>query len=427
MNTQTSAHDLDFCTGLLCIELDSESPLFTGKAPPLLTFEATNVLASHVAGDLNRLLEEGVAPAGLVLAGALYDQTDVFRPGFPLLSALADLMRRAPRSAGLPPPQLVIGASDGRFPIAALNPQSQTGFGPLALLPFCLVGTSTVMDRVFVDMENTLARNAQASPTTHAAVQTAFGIPVSNLFYATLGDLCAWLRIQFENNDLYEFWQLLEPALFERPGPHQVTLAGSGNCYLLMDDEAWAPFYTFDDWAHFGPGRAVAVGQLGEEYQRWLRQFRLYAVALPAYGLPLRTVPGTPAVQQDEAEAMMVAVRAAPALDDTYLTETTYLSAGDIPPARLLATQHTAKELDTIAYSLATLAADGQLLRLEHFYPLRAEGLEAIVDQIRQRGESQGVPYALKQPGWLVYSPTERCLGALDENDQVMTAPPRQR
>jgi hypothetical protein len=361
----------------------------------------------------------------LVLAGALYDQTDVFRPGFPLLSALADLMRRAPRNAGLQPPQLALGASDGRFPVDALNPRPQSSFGPLALLPFCLVGTSEVMDGLFVEMENVLTRNGQASPATHASVQATFGVPVLNLFYATLGDLCAWLRTQLENNDLRELWQLLEPALFERPGPHQVILADSGNRYLLMDDEAWAPFYTFDDWARFGPGQAVAASQLSEGYQRWLRQFRLYAVALPAYGLPLRKVLGVPAIQQDEIAAVLAAVQAAPVLNNDYLTETVYVQTGDVPPARLMATQHAERELDTIAYSLATFGVDGQLLKLEHFYPLCADGLEAITDQIQQRSESQGIPYTIKQPAWLVYSPTERCLGALDDNDQVVTAPRR--
>jgi len=423
LDNQTNAHSLDFCSGVLCIELNSQSPLFTSKTPPLLTPKAANDLADRVADDLNRLLEEGIAPAGLVLAGALYDQTDVFRPGFPLLSALADFMRRAPRPAGAPPPRLALGASGDRFPIDALNPQPRSSFGPLALLPFCLVGTNEVMDRLFLDMEESLTRNGQASPATHATLQSAFGVPVINLFYATLGDLCAWLRTQMENNDLRELWQLLEPALFERPGPHQITLTDGGNCYLLMDDVAWAPFYTFDDWARFGPGRGVSTSWLSEGYQRWLRQFRLYAVALPAYGLPLRRVLGAPAIQQEETAAVLAALQAAPALNEDYLIETAYAQAGNTPPARMVATQHTEKELDVIAYSLATFASDGELLSLEHFYPLSANGLGMIARLIQERGESQGILPAIKQPGWLTYSPTERCLGALDENDQVVTAP----
>jgi hypothetical protein len=72
---------------------------------------------------------------------------------------------------------------------------------------------------------------------------------------------------------------------------------------------------------------------------------------------------------------------------------------------------------------LATFAVDGELLGLEHFYPLSADGLEMIPGLVQQRGESQGVLPIIKQPGWLTYSPTGRCLGALDENDQVVTAP----
>lgn len=423
MNTQPNAQDLDFCSGLLCIELDSQSPHLIGKAPALLTREAANVLADHIVDDLNRLLDEGMTPAGLVMAGALYDQTDIFRPGFPLLTALADLMRRAPRSDGLPPPRLALGASADRFPIAALNPQPQPTFGPLALLPFCLVGPGEVMDRVYIDMENNLARGGQSFLETRAAVETLFNVPVLNLFYATLSDLCAWLRTQLEDNDLQGLWELLEPALFERPGPHQVVLAGSSNRYVLADDEAWAPFYTFDDWARFGPGQTVAADQLENAYQRWLRQFRLYAVALPGYGLPLHIVLGHPTVECDEVTAAMAAIRAALPLNDDYLVETAYSQSGDCLPARLLATQQRIGELKVIAYSLASLASDGRLLSLEHFYPLRAEGLEAIVEEIRQRGERYGIPYRIQEPGWLIYSPADRRLGVLSEQNQVLTAP----
>ncbi|MDQ5909924.1 MAG: hypothetical protein QG599_2019 [Pseudomonadota bacterium] len=423
MNTQSSPPDLDFCSGLLCIELDNQSSQSLDKTPPLLVREAANALAGHIADDLDRLLDEGIAPAGLVLAGALYDQTDIFRPGFPLLTALADLMRRAPRNNGLPPPRLALGASGDRFPIAALNPQPQSTFGPLALLPFCLVGPGEVMDRLYPDMENNLAQGGEPSEATRAAVQTQFNIPILNLFYATLGDLCAWLRTQLEDNDLQGLWQLLEPALFERPGPHQVILTDSGNRYLLADDAAWVPFYTFDDWARFGPGRTVAADQLEAAYRRWLRQFRLYAVALPAYGLPLHIVVGSPAIESDEVSAAMVAVRSAATLNEDYLVETVYTLSGNRQPARLLATQQGDEELDVIAYSLATLADDGQLLSLEHFYPLHAAGLEAIVKEIERRSEHYGIPHTIQQTGWLVYSPADRCLGAVDDHNQALIAP----
>ena len=390
--------------------------------PPLLGRDLANTLADRVVNDLNRLLDGGIAPAGLALAGALYDQTDIFRPGFPLLTALADLMRRAPRHNGLPPPRLALGASGDRFPIAALNPQPQAGFGPLVLLPFCLVGPAEDMDRLFIEMENRLA-SGEASPETRTAVETAFGLPVLNLFYATLGDLCAWLRTQLEDADLQGLWQLLEPALFERPGPHQVVLADSGNRYLLVNDEAWAPFYTFDDWARFGPGRTVAAEQLEEGYRRWLRQFRLYAVALPAYGLPLRMIMGSPEVEADEVDDALAAVRAAKPLNEDYLVETVYTRTGDRQPARLLATQHGDKDLEVIAYSLAMLAEDGQLLSLEHFYPLRAAGLEAIVAEIEGRSARYGLPHTIRNPGWMVCSPADRCLGVVDEQDQLLMAP----
>lgn len=424
MNIQPSTQDLDFCSGLLCIELDSQSPNFTDKAPALLSEEAAERLAKQMVDDLNHLLDEGIAPAGLVMVGALYDQTDIFRPGFPLLTALADQMRRAPRHDGLPPPKLALGTQAGRFPINGLDPRTQPILNPLVLLPFCLVGPSQVMDRLHIDMETTLARIGEAFPATHAAVENLFQVPVLNLFYTTLSDMCVWLRNQMKDNGLQGLWALLELSLFERPGPHQIVLAGSHNRYVLADDEAWTPFYTFDRWARFGPGRAVAAEQLEIVYQDWLRQFRLYAVALPGYGLPLHIVLGAPSVECSDTLAALTAVRAAPALNDDYVVETAYLQSGNSQPVKLLATRHSSDELSVIACSVASVGSDGQLLSLEHFYPLAATGLEAILDLIRQRSEQYGLPCTMRQPGGLIHSPADRRLGVLDEQNRVLVAPP---
>lgn len=411
INNDIAVSTLGHHAGLLVIELDPHDFDPAGVPPAPLSVAAAEALAGHLAKDLNRILD-GIEQLGLILPGALYDQTEILQPGFPLIEALADLYRRS-LHGGFVPSVVALGSDSNYLPVAAIDPQRRPGSGPLLLLPFCFIGPQEALGRVARMMEDSLLQNGEVSRAAREAVQQAFGLTALNLSFATIGDLCALLRVQLEGNDLLPLWELLEQAWFERPGVRSVTLE-SGNRFLVAGDHAHTVFYTFDDWAQFGPGRTLSAGELGEGYQRWARRQRQYAMTLEAYGLQVRWVLANPQLEKmlatAESEAAKAAFREIPCLSGDYLVEAIFQNDRETPEQQMTITHHTDPELGTLAYTVRSVGAAGQLLRLEHHYPLRPQGLNVIIDRLIQRCAEQGVERQVLHPNRLLYSETGRSL-----------------
>jgi hypothetical protein len=411
--TSDASNELSHYAGLLALELDPQRTDFSGVPPEPLSVKDATALAGHLAKDLDRILG-GIDHLGLILPGALYDQTEILQPGFPLIGALADLYRGSLRG-GFIPQLIALGTDGAHFPVAAIDPRRQSGSGPLLLLPFCFVGGRADIARLARTMEDTLLQSGEVSQATREAVQQVFGLAALNLSFATLGDLCALLRVQLEGNELLPLWELLEQAWFERPGVRSATLDG-GNRFLVAGDHAHTLFYTFDDWAQFGPGRGLPAAQLGDGYRRWARLQRQYALALEAYGLHVRWVLANPHLEETltaaAGEAAKAALREIPCLSGDYLVEAIFQNDSENPERRMTITNHADPELGTLAYTVMSLDAGGQLLRLEHHYPLRPQGLNAIIDRLIQRCAEQGVERQVLHPGRLLYSKNGRSLRA---------------
>lgn len=410
--TDTIALEPQHYAGLLAIELSLQPPELAVTPPSPLTVAAATRLASQIAADLDAILH-GITHLGLILPGALYDQTEILQPGFPLLGALAALYRGSSPGAVFTPQVIALGADRGFFPVAAINPHCRPGSGPLLLLPFCLVGPSADIAQLARVMEDTLLQNGQVSPATRTAVQEAFGLAVLNLSFATVGDLCALLRVQLEANDFLPLWELLEHAWFERPGTREVRLE-AGNRFLVAGDHAHTLFYTFDDWAQFGPGRTTAAPELGPGYLHWARLQRQYALTLAAYGLRVRWVLANPALERtletEEGAAALAAFREIPCLSGDYLVERVFHNDSEQPEQKMQVTHQADAELGTVAYTVTTLDAAGQLVRLEHHYPLQPQGARVIAEQLLQRCAEQNAERQVLHPGRLLYSETSRSL-----------------
>ncbi len=398
--------DLQSCSGALTIELDLNGVVAEQRPPAPLARALAAEVGGCLAADLERILS-GIAQVGLVVPGAVYDQTDVLRPGFPLARALEQIYRGALRHDDFTPQLIALGTDSGRFPVDALNPPRLPGSGPLLLLPFTLIGRQGDILPLSSQMENVLLQTGAVSIATRDAVLGAFGLQAVSMSYATIADLCALLQVQLENHGFDGLWRLLEHALFQRRGVQQIRLE-NGAHFVLLDTQVYAPFYTFDDWAQSGPGRTLAVDRLPAAYGDWLRSHRQYTLTLEAHGLEVRRVLANAALEQENPEAVLAAAQQAQPLAGSYLIETVITNDSGASESRRVITHQFDQDSGTLAYTVLALDSDGGILSLENYYPLRPEGLSAVIDQLRQR--SVTIDQQVLHPRTLVYSSERRCL-----------------
>lgn len=349
--------------------------------PALLESTQAEQMLAHLAADLQALLPD-VSRCSLIAAGALYDQTQLLRPGFPLFTALE--ATAAEGSSGRFRPGLVsIGATDGAMPVKELQPLDDIPLGMLQLLPVVIHGPVSLIDELGNSMEYRFLEEGQLSAHSANWLSSAFGVAVNHARLMTLTDLNALLRLQLEHFGFLPLWELLDAALAGREDRLTVTTP-LGQVYDWWDGAVHADFETFDYWASEGDGaeRPSARLALADAYGDRTREMRQYMTTLRAHGLTVRyRLPGTDAP-----------------LDGSFLVESSETEAGAHHAA---ITEHSLHGIGTLA---VTVVRDG---RIEHYYPLDPRGLNDIHACLRERVPGgQTVAF----PGTVVYDENTRRL-----------------
>jgi len=235
----------------ILVAIETDATRFYGadaKRPALLGNSDAEQLLAHVAADLKALLPE-VSHCSLILAGALYDQTQVLCPSYPVfrsLEATATSAKAEDFKAGL----VSIAAQAGKMPAAGLQPGDNIPLGPLQLLPVVLHGPAQLVNELGQQMEYRFLEEGQVSAHSAAWMQTAFSVSISHARFMTLTDLNAMLRLQLEHFGFLPLWELLDAAL---SAGHQAERQG-----------------------------------LAEGYGNWTREIRQYLTTLNAHGLDVR-------------------------------------------------------------------------------------------------------------------------------------------
>lgn len=217
------------CFGALALEISPQSanedtPVEFAQGRETLEREAAEPLLEPVLIDLQRLLP-AASKLDLGLAMASFDPAELLRPGWPVFTALADLLVGAPgeRSQAR---VVSLWASGGRMPAPGLQPDPALRGGPLRLVPFVLHGAAARIAEVGQQMEAELIEKGMAAAATALAAQSAFGLPLEHARYLSLHDLCAMTALQYEHAGLAPVWKLVECALFAPQGEEWVAEAG---------------------------------------------------------------------------------------------------------------------------------------------------------------------------------------------------------
>jgi hypothetical protein len=367
---------------LLAIETDATR--FYGanaSRPALLGVTESEQMLAHIAADLKALLPD-ISNCSLFAAGALFDQTQILQPSYPVFNSLEAVSTRD-HADDFKPGLVSIGASNGKMPSGDLQPLPDIPLGLLQLLPVVVHGPSDLVEELGQAMEYRFLEEGQVSAHSAAWLETAFGISVNHARMMTLIDLNAMLRMQLDHFGFLPMWELLDAALSGRTGPLLVKTQ-SGQEFEWKNGAVHTSYETFDSWASSGAGvQLVAERQaLAAAYGDWTREVRQYLTTLQAHGLGF---------------SLHLAGNGLP-LEGTFFKEQNDATPG---ASDSTITEHSYSELGTIAVT----ASSGD--RVENYYPLCAQGLNDIHAHLRKN--VPGV-HTVAFPGTILYDEKTRRL-----------------
>lgn len=346
-----------------------------GEPPARLTLSRDEAaeLAELVASDLHALVPQ-VDAARLALVGALFDQVELLRPGFPVWATLDELARRVPR--GHLENVVAFGSHDGHMPALSLEPSVIYVDGPMRLLPMSLLAPAELAEELSEQLEIQLVGRGEAGQLTADWLMRTLGIRLEHVRYLSRNDLLALTCVQYEHVNLAPLWALLEAALLA-PLHEESTMSARGLTLRYANGKVLAQ----------SPSQWLA-GQGGEPAERAhalagiIFELRQYAALLDAHQLPLQLQP-----------APSLAVEAGAG----YLLETLAEADPRYDPPALFA--HEAAGLGVVAITVAQRSG-GQSRALAQAWPLQPQALGSLLALLADR---YGVASELHALGRIVF------------------------
>ena len=332
-----------------------------GETPARMTLSRDEAaeLAELVAADLHALVPQ-VDAARLALAGALFDQVELLRPGFPVWATLDELARRVPR--GQLDNVVAFGSHDGHMPAPLLEPSAAFADGPMRLLPMSLLAPAGLAEELSEQLEIQLVGRGEAGARTADWLMRTLGIRLEHVRYLSRNDLLALTCVQYEHVNLASLWTLLETALLT-PYRAESTLSARGLAMHYADGKVHAQSPA--QWLAAQTGDAA---QRAYDFAGVVFELRQHAVLLDAHRLPLHLQAIAP--QDVEAGA-------------GYLLETLAVADPGCGPPSLFA--HEAPGLGVVVISVAQRGAAGGARMLAHAYPLQPQALGPLLALLSER------------------------------------------
>lgn len=342
--------------------------------------QAARVLA-HIATDLYEVLP-ATSKCTLSMAGALFDQAQVLRPGLPVFGALEALWQAGAEQGHT---NMAFGAEDRQMPHPQLQPDLNIAPGALQLLPMLLRCPTGDDVAEAIDIDSQFTQHGQLSRATTGSLQEHFQVAIRHTRFMSVAHLGKLLRRQLEHYGFLPLWELLDAAL-NPPGDSLEVHTAQGARFKWQDGVVHGFFEPFDWWANHGAGvAAVASGQrLQAAYAEWVRGYRRYQSVLASHGVVL--------------------TQHLPGLEDAALEGSFLLEESTATPAANAApvTEHSAGEVGVVAVSVVS----GQ--RQMNFYPLCPAGLNELHRYIHEHGLGGDTAY----PGRICYDRKNRQLMA---------------
>ena len=126
----------------ILVAIETDATRYHGEnasRPRLLDRGEAEQILAHLSTDLAGQFAE-IKSCALSLAGALYDQTQLLRPGYPVFSCLESMLGASFGDRQFQASLLSFGSESGRMPEQELQPSSDIPLGLLQTLPIVVSG-----------------------------------------------------------------------------------------------------------------------------------------------------------------------------------------------------------------------------------------------------------------------------------------------
>ena len=370
----------------IMVAIETDATRYHGehaRRPRLLSRSEAEQMLAHLSTDLSEQFPQ-IRSCSLAMAGALFDQTQLLRPGYPVYASLESLSATGSGGSAFQAGLISFGADSGQMPNSDLQPSDAIPLGLLQTLPLLLFGEKGLVETLSDQMEHKFLDSGQLSAHAAKAVEANFSVAVNHARFMTLTDLNAMLHLQLEHFGFLPLWQLLDAAINTPDESLSVTGTG-GQEFRWTGNAVRCSFETFDYWSTRGAGKARAAdGQLlAQGYSDWTREYRQYLTTLAAHDVNLEQV---------------LADEPGQVLKGNFQVET---SAYQLRREAAQVTEHSSGDLGTVAVTV--VGENGQL----NYYPLAPSGLNDLHASIRKTlGATDGVSF----PGSILYDHRSRQL-----------------
>lgn len=235
----------------------------------------------EIANEVSKLLCQTyplLQQVSMIITGALYDQSQIIRPNFPIFKTLGDITHSGSQGHTFTPKCIAIG-SDDHFSVPVLNPEKKQR-GPLAILPILLLGEQSDIENLTYDLEETLMQDVKITAEIKQKLTHYFDCNIINLGFATLADTVGMLASQLIQIGLEPIWHILKSVLFNIPNAYLAAL-DTGHRLLWDNIEECVRIFECTNNCYIQTDQAKS--QSFEQYQEINMRFKLL---LTSHGIP---------------------------------------------------------------------------------------------------------------------------------------------
>jgi hypothetical protein len=382
MTQPRASSPLTSLKGVITLEITPQSSSDTADILPFASREAASDLAQWVAQDLDRLFP-GLRQSGIILAGAIYDQTEVLTPGLTLFETLETMYVDAVARDSFEAQIISLGSVEGEFPVTHLQPKSQTLRGPLLLIPFAIVGPQAALEALADDFDDRLLNEGACSTEVQSWLVDQFKVTLHHAQYLSLVGLCALVQTHLYSAGLEPFWKILETALVDPEGTSALPFDLNQEA-IYHQKKVTLPFITFSEAAQLAQADGATLSP--KSYLQFVRSLRQTALGLEAHTLSVDWQ--TPTTSERIGDLVVERSEYLPDHANSNDSKESKGLTASPTAARVALVEQNDPELGTVAWVLSEFDLGERLLRRTTLYPLSPLGLV----QLRETADSLIAP-----------------------------------